>query len=144
MTTKLRLSDKVAVDCSRCNGQGNFKHFSHVAEGDCFKCGGSGKTLVTVRTLRRREAQAAADKVAAEAERIAAKTRLPRRIMVRDLLVGDVFVGQWGDHCVVTGMKDLGGDRIRLRSKVVGVITDGPNVYPSDHDFLVISREGAR
>ena len=33
------------VTCSRCNGAGRFRAFSHVYGGVCFRCGGSGHTL---------------------------------------------------------------------------------------------------
>ena len=33
------------VTCSRCNGAGRFRAFSHVHGGACFRCGGAGATL---------------------------------------------------------------------------------------------------
>ena len=33
------------VTCSRCNGAGRFRAFSHVYGGACFRCGGAGHTL---------------------------------------------------------------------------------------------------
>ena len=33
------------VTCSRCNGAGRFRAFSHVYGGVCFRCGGGGHTL---------------------------------------------------------------------------------------------------
>lgn len=36
------MTDKL-YPCSRCDGEGRVKSFSHVLGGVCFKCGGSGK-----------------------------------------------------------------------------------------------------
>lgn len=40
MTRKSGLMDTAI--CGKCDGTGKLPHFSHVAQGTCFRCGGSG------------------------------------------------------------------------------------------------------
>lgn len=42
-TTK---NDRPEGHCDRCNGKGNIACYRHVQGGVCFKCGGTGNTLI--------------------------------------------------------------------------------------------------
>lgn len=33
--------------CQKCNGTGKVEHFSHIASGECFACGGTGRYRMT-------------------------------------------------------------------------------------------------
>ena len=45
--------NKIKVCCSKCSGTGIIKGFSHIAEGRCFDCGGSGKVFAYRSTEQR-------------------------------------------------------------------------------------------
>lgn len=58
-----------STTCSKCNGTGNLKNYSHVMNGVCFKCNGTGdlsksneqaKQLEARRVVAREQAQYAA------------------------------------------------------------------------------------
>jgi RecJ-like exonuclease len=37
----------VKVECYKCDGHGKIEAFSHIANGDCFMCGGLGHKMIT-------------------------------------------------------------------------------------------------
>ena len=39
--------------CRRCNGRGSLPHYGHVLRGVCFRCNGSGLTMVAQHWQRR-------------------------------------------------------------------------------------------
>lgn len=66
MKTTTRKTEQVT--CPRCGGAGEFKEYAGIWGGTCFKCCGSGKVTVVVKT-EAAKAKAAAKKVAKEVER---------------------------------------------------------------------------
>jgi hypothetical protein len=109
-------SDRVAVPCGRCvNESGYIRAFSHVHNGICFECNGTGKGSITVATLRKhakaaaynteyaeeiqaaREAQREAFRAAAEIEAAAAAKAAAEAEEARLASLVQGFVGNEGD-----------------------------------------------
>lgn len=70
MAATTRKPKTEQVTCPRCGGAGEFKEYAGIWGGTCFKCCGSGKVEVAVKT-EAAKAKAAAKKAAKEAERLA-------------------------------------------------------------------------
>ncbi len=58
---------KTTTNCHRCNGLGYLACYSHIDNGRCFSCGGTGRVAVSLDTFLASPAKAAEDaKKAAE------------------------------------------------------------------------------
>jgi RecJ-like exonuclease len=68
---------KQMIDCPRCEGQGHIHEYAMIADGICFKCGGTGKVNAPV--ARKMSAKQEAAKAAREA-RIQAEAAEYRRV----------------------------------------------------------------
>jgi hypothetical protein len=62
ITPKKRHTEKVAVKCGRCNGEGAIACFTQRYSGVCFACGGSGFRLISLAAYKRRRTLVTAQK----------------------------------------------------------------------------------
>lgn len=58
----MNKTSKETVECPYCNGKGALEHLSHIANGICFQCHGTGTLVVEARSISKkvRDALAAA------------------------------------------------------------------------------------
>lgn len=80
----MKNTNKETVECPYCNGKGRLDHLTHIADGVCFTCRGTGKLEITGRA----SSQKVRDAIAAAKFRDA--KRNSKYILTGDM-TGDIY-----------------------------------------------------